>query len=175
MWRLRELRRSIQKLYYWFHIIWKDRDWDHDYIFEILKHKLKSQSKYLETQDSHLRVQQDVRRIKLCISLIAKVQDETYKMEYQDYLEDEIRFEDYKDKEGFKEIHIDTISENLEDYFKKYPLIYKRVLNGEGMFSREGREDDKEIIALNIAHINQNRAHKLLFKTLEENILGWWD
>lgn len=174
MWRLRELRRSIQKLYYWFPIIWKDRDWDHDYIFEILKHKLKSQSKYLETQDSHLRVQQDVRRIKLCISLISKVQDETYESEYQDYLKEEFRFEDSKKKDGFKEIYLDTTSENLEDYFKKYPLIYKRVLNGEGRFSMKGREDDKKVIALNIAHINQNRAHKLLFKTLEENILGWW-
>jgi hypothetical protein len=28
-------------------IIWGDRDWDSHYIYEILKHKLKSQSQYI--------------------------------------------------------------------------------------------------------------------------------
>jgi hypothetical protein len=69
----------------------------------------------------------------------------------------------------------EQIWEKFDDYFKKYPLIYKRVMNGEGVFKREGREDDKHIIAMNIAYINQDRAHKLLFKIMEENILKWWD
>jgi hypothetical protein len=33
----------------------------------------------------------------------------------------------------------------------------------------------KKLIAMNIAHINQDRAHKLLFKIMEENIQKWWD
>ena len=43
------------------------------------------------------------------------------------------------------------------------------------MFSLEGREDDKQSIAMNIAHLNHSRAHKLLFRIIEENIEGWWD
>ena len=63
------------------------------------------------------------------------------------------------------------------DFFKKYPLVYKRVLKGEGPFTLDGRDeaDMKRIIAMNIAHVNQDRVHKLLFKILEENIRGWWD
>jgi hypothetical protein len=67
------------------------------------------------------------------------------------------------------------LEENFDDYFKKYPLIYKRVLNGEGIINREGREDDKQLIAMNIGYINHDRVRKLLFKTMEENIEGWWD
>jgi hypothetical protein len=48
-------------------------------------------------------------------------------------------------------------------------------MNGEGVFSLEGRDDDKQVIAMNIGHINQDRAHKLLFKILESNINSWWD
>jgi len=33
----------------------------------------------------------------------------------------------------------------------------------------------KRIIAQNIAHVNQERVQKLLFKILEENIRSWWD
>jgi hypothetical protein len=28
---------------------------------------------------------------------------------------------------------------------------------------------------MSIAHMNQDRAHKLLFKILEKDIQGWWD
>jgi len=28
---------------------------------------------------------------------------------------------------------------------------------------------------MNICHINQQRAHKLLFKIMEQNINYWWD
>jgi len=52
---------------------------------------------------------------------------------------------------------------------------HKRVLKGEGVFGRDGREDDKQIIAMNIGHINHDRARKLLFKLMEENIERWWD
>jgi hypothetical protein len=33
----------------------------------------------------------------------------------------------------------------------------------------------KQRVAMNIAHINQDRARKLLFNILESQIEGWWD
>ena len=48
-------------------------------------------------------------------------------------------------------------------------------MNGEGVFKREGREDDKQIIAMNISRINHDRARKLLFKIMEDHIESWWD
>jgi len=48
-------------------------------------------------------------------------------------------------------------------------------MKGEGVFGREGGEDDKQIISMNIGHINHDRARKLLFKLMEENIEKWWD
>ena len=84
-------------------------------------------------------------------------------------------FEDIEDKPGLSSWESKLLEENFDDYFKKYPLIYKRVLNGEGVFGREGRKEDKQVIAMNIAHINHDRARKLLFKIMEENIERWWD
>ena len=45
--------------------------------------------------------------------------------------------------------------------------------NGEGYFKTSGIED-KQMIAMNIAHLNQDRSHRLLFKIIEENIERWW-
>ncbi|MFY8065654.1 MAG: hypothetical protein ACOVNM_04075, partial [Flavobacterium sp.] len=101
--------------------------------------------------------------------------DEFYSGEYSDYHKTKHWFEPVPDKPTLSSWESKLLEENFDDYFKKYPLIYKRVLNGEGPFSREGREEVKQIIAMNIGHINHDRARKLLFKLMEQNIERWWD
>ena len=171
----RMFRTSVQNLWYWFPIIWKDRNWDSNYIFEIMMHKLKAQSKYIGSRDFHMRAERDAEIMMTCVRLMKLVQDETYSSEYSDYHKTKHWFEKLEDKPGFSSWESKLITENFDDYFKKYPLIYKRVLNGEGVFGREGREEDKQVIAMNISHINHDRARKLLFKLMEENIERWWD
>jgi len=167
--------RGIKNLIYWFPVVWKDRHWDDYYIFEIFKHKLSAQADYIGGRGIHTRAEQDARRIRICVKLMSLVQDEYYSHEYSNYYKTKHWFEDIPETSGSSFWKSKILEENFDDYFKKYPLIYKRVLNGEGIFSRDGRESDKEIIALNIGHINHERAKKLLFKIMEENIEGWWD
>jgi len=171
------LKHGIKNIIYWFPIIWKDRNWDDHYIFDILKHKLKAQAKYIGDRDWHTRAQLDAKRMRLCVSLIEKVQDETYEMEYTDYGKDRIWFTPCNDGTESSLINSEIIEDNYSEFFKKYPLIYKRVLKGEGPFTLDGKGDSEmnKLIAMNISHINQERVHKLLFKILEENIRGWWD
>lgn len=170
-------KQGIKNIIYWLPVIWKDRNWDDHYIFEILKHKLKAQAKYIGDRDFHTRAQLDAKRMRLCVKLIQLVQDETYAMEYMNYHKDRVWFTPCEDRQGSSLYNSEVVEDNFDDFFKKYPLIYKRVMKGEGIFTLDGRDesDMKKIIAMNIAHINQDRAHKLLFKIMEENILGWWD
>src|SRR6056300_1281027 len=35
---LKTINRGIKSIWYWLPIIWKDRNWDSHYIFEIMKH-----------------------------------------------------------------------------------------------------------------------------------------
>jgi hypothetical protein len=169
------IKMGVKNLIYWFPIIWKDRNWDSHYIFEIMKHKLSSQADYIGRRDFHTRAQLDAKRMRLCVKLMKLVQDEFYSHEYFDYHKTKHWFEDVPEKPGYSSWESRTLEENFDDYFKKYPLIYKKVLNGEGPIDREGREDDKHLIAMSIGHINHDRARKLLFKIMEENIEGWWD
>lgn len=166
---------GVKNLWYWFPVIWKDRHWDDHYIFQVMIHKLKAQSKYIGSRDIHTRAKRDAEIMMTCVRLMELVKEEHYSMEYFDYHETKNWFEDVPGKEGCSSWESKLISENFDDYFKKYPLIHKRVLNGEGVFGREGREEDKHIIAMNIGHINHERARKLLFKLMEENIESWWD
>jgi hypothetical protein len=170
-------KQGVKNLWYWFPIIWKDRNWDGHYIYEVMKHKLKAQSNYIGRRDLHTRAQQDARRMRICVELIEKIQDDFYQMEYMDYAKDKHWFEPCEDKKGYSEWKSENVWETYNEYFKKYPLIYKRVINGERIFEFDNVVDikSKQRIAMNIAHINHDRARKLLFKIMEENIEGWWD
>ena len=181
-WRIKEFRSSVNKLIRWFPIIWKDRDWDDHYIWEIMKNKLRWQAKYIGDRDFHTRAALDAKRIRLCANLMDKVQDGFYSGEYMDYHESKWNFLDIPDKPGYKELDMQTTSENFDDYFKKYPLVYKKVLADKklqifGIEARDGETevDAKQRIAMNIGRYNHERARKLLFRIMEENIEGWWD
>ena len=169
-----EFIRGIKNLWYWLPIIWKDRNWDHQYIFDILSHKLKAQSAYIGGRGIHVSAERDAEIMMTCVRLIEKVQDEWYNMEYMDYHKTKHWFEPCEDKKGYLTWESKELEENFDDYFAKYPLIYKRVMNGEGWLKIED-ENDKDRIASNIAHINHDRARKLLFKIIEQNIEKWWD
>ena len=169
-----EFIRGIENLWYWLPVIWKDRNWDDSFIFTILSHKLKAQSAYIGGRGIHVSAERDAEIMMTCVRLIEKVKDEYYGMEYMDYHKTKHWFEP-ADKEGYSTWESKELEENFDDYFAKYPLIYKRVMNDEGVFNREGREDDRQIIAMNIGHINHDRARKLLFKLMEQNIERWWD
>lgn len=170
---IRTFKTGVQNIWYWFPIIWKDRNWDYSYIFNIMMHKLKAQAKYIKNKNRYVRAERDAEVMMTCVRLMQLVKDDTYSGEYMDYHKEEHWFEDIEDKPGYYSWESKLIEENFDDYFKKYPLIYKRVLNGEGVFKRKG--DDKQVIAMNIAYINHDRARKLLFKIMEENIERWWD
>jgi len=170
-------KQGVKNIWYWFPVIWKDRDWDGHYIFEILQHKLVAQANYIGDRDFHTRAQLDAKRMRLCVKLIKKVQEEDYTMEYMDYAKDRVWFTPCEDRPGSSQYNSEEVWEKYDEYFAKYPLVYKKVLKGEGVFTLNGRDesDMKRVIAMNIAHINQDRVKKLLFKILEENIRGWWD
>jgi hypothetical protein len=166
---------GFENLIYWFPIIWKDRNWDSNFIFEILKHKLAAQSKYIKKYNRHTAAELDARRMNICIKLIQKLQDDYYELEYMDYAKNKHWFEACNDGTTNLRWKTENIWEKYDDYFKKYPLIYKRVMNGEGFTSLVGREGDKQVIAMSIAHLNHDRARILLFKILNENIERWWN
>jgi hypothetical protein len=169
------IKQGIKNLIYWFPTIWKDRNYCHTFIYEVLKHKLKAQAKHIGGKNRFTRSKKDARDMTICVNLLQKLQDDFYEMEYMDYEKTNHWFEDIEDKPGFSTWESKVIWEDYDEYFKKYPLVYKRVMNGEGWASIEGREDDKHFIAMSIGQLNMQRAQDLLFNILRNNITGWWE
>jgi hypothetical protein len=81
MWRLRRFKRRLFNLVRWLPVIWKDEQWDHHYIFEILKHKLIIMSNAIRKSGNHTMAEYDANRMMLAVRLIEKVQNEDYLIE----------------------------------------------------------------------------------------------
>jgi len=104
-----------------------------------LEHKIKLQSKYIGEKDRHTEAKRDSEIMNTYVNLSIKCREEFYATEFLDYQKTKNWFEDCDDKEGYSTWESREISENFDDYFKKYPLIYKRVINGEGIFKNKGK------------------------------------
>lgn len=176
---------SIGNLIKWFPVIWKDRDWDDHYIFEVFKFKLEKQAKYIKEKGFHTNSDLDAKRMMLCVKLMGKIQEDFYTMEYMDYEDKDFFFvptgEGIEDGDGGYYMETRLKKENLNDFFKIHPLVYNKIVIDKKyhIFKMDNEDltsyEVKSRIALNIGRYNHERARKLLFKILSENIERWWN
>lgn len=168
---VKDFKKGISNIIKWFPIIWKDRDYDYKYIYDLLEFKLRDQAKGIGRRDRHTRAARDSQKMLLCVNLIAKLKEGDYSIEYADYHKTKFEFLPIKDSEYF-ELDTTELEENFQDYFDKYPLIYKKVTSVDKFFFPN---DSKMHIAMNIGHENERRAKRLLYKILEQDLEGFWD
>jgi hypothetical protein len=161
---------GVKNLWKWFPVIWKDRDWDSGYIFDILIHKIKKQAKYIGNRDFHSRSKRDAEIMMTCVRLMEKVKEEYYSSEYIDYHKSDFDFVDCG-KPGYSELKITETSENFDEYFSKRKSAYRYIVKNGGVF----KGNEKKIIAMNMGYYQHIKARKLLFKLLEQNVERWWD
>lgn len=157
--------KKCKNIIRWFPIIWKDEDWDYIYIYEILKFKLKNQAKYIGERNFSLNAKRDAEIMNLCVSLINKIQNDEYYHEWYNYQKSDFNFTPMENSD-LKQLEINIIEENYSEYFKKYPISFKK-------FSKN--EQKERQIARSISKYNHEKAKKLLFKIIENNIEKWWD
>ena len=178
---------QIKRVLDYLPIIWNGFDWDYRYATDLFAHQLGRIADHLESDKAYsLSAKDNAKRIRTTLKLMKLVGDEEYAMEYFDYEVVETYFvpvviEESGDCDGCSTMETDYISETYDEFFKKYPLTHKRVLNGEGVFGKRYNADNatdfelKRNVAMNVAHLNQERATKTLHKLIERNIQSWWD
>lgn len=160
-WQINSFFTGVKNIIRWIPILYKDRDWDHTYIMNILKQKLIFQEKYLRERNLYVGVGRDCEIMRLCVKLIDLVNDETYEMEYFDY-----------DKDWRKTQNRNPMIYN--DYFAKHKAEYNKMMKDQSWKLRFA-SDNKHIIAMQLSQRMHLKAKRLLFKILEERIESWWD
>lgn len=100
----RDFIYGVKNLVRWFPIIWKDRGWDHSYIYTVLAFKLKLQSICIaEDGGIYFGAERDAEVIMMCSKLAERLSVGYYEDEEMEY-------------------------KYVSDYINKYPNTYKKVL-----------------------------------------------
>jgi hypothetical protein len=157
---------GVKNLWNWFPVIWKDRDHDQHFIYEVLIHKLEKQAKYIGKRDWHTRAKRDAEKMLLCARLARIQQEDLYQFEFTEYLDQNVEFVPTDETEKWFTMESTITRDELIEYFHKYKRQHKLI---------DKTNKDNHRIAIQIARNNQERSRKLLFKIMEENISGWWD
>ena len=156
-WRIRYFFQGVWNIIRWMPTIYHDRDWDHTYITQMLQKKIEFQRAHLVSANRHVNIDRDNYWMTVVLNLLEREHASYYEMEKYDYvvMGDGI-FDDYK-------------SDNLEDYIAKYPSAARIVKKKYAGLT------DKDRISHLMCHYRQEKAHKLIFRILEEHSAEWWD
>ena len=152
----------------WSPTIFKDRDWDHWHIYNILQKKIEFQRQEIIYANRHTDINRDNRDMTIVLNLIERVNEGFYDVEYLDYSESKFRFEPIEGDDEYYTMEQDVISENYNEYIKKYQSSVRKVL-------KEKPDLNKKDLCFWVARHNEEKAHDLLHKILKERIRHWWD
>ena len=154
----RNIKYGIENLIKWFPVIWQDRDWDHYYLYVILKRKLKHME-HLHIHYSHLMsAEQTAAQIKICVDLL----DRLVKDEY-----DESAYKTYYEKWGkpkFNWIPVDNECSSLE------------ITNEKVKTEEDKKQETKDFRRAGDHERNMRKQDiEYLFNHMRKHIEGWWD
>ena len=167
-WRIRYVITGIKNIIRWMPTMYHDRDWDQWHIYNVLQKKIEFQRKELINANRHTDINRDNRDMTIVLNLIERVNEDFYGVEYLDYSESKFRFEPIEGDDEYYTMEQDVISENYDEYIKKYQSSVRKVL-------KEKPDLDKKDLCFWVARHNEEKAHDLLHRILKERIRHWWD
>lgn len=119
MYKIKNFIRNVKKLIHWIPIIWKDRDWDYYFIYEVLKQKLIEQERFIREDGIHLYNKEDANTLKTAIEMIEVVQVEHHIDKYLSSKEwtEEGLIKSAADHDKAREDLFKYLSDNIEKWW----------------------------------------------------------
>jgi len=157
--------RGIKNLIMWFPAIWKDRQWDHQYIYMILRQKLHFQEQFIRKDGIHVHNERDADEIKACVILLDRLIEDDYHSN---------AFKGHDKCWGPAEFEWEDVSpEEVEGRvgMKKLNIIHPKVKTEQ---DHENERDDF-LKACETEDQLRKKDMRNLFLNMYRNIQGWWD
>jgi len=154
-----DIKRGIKNLIVWFPTIWKDRDWDHYYLYVIMKKKLERMEYLQRTYGHHVDNEKTADQIKICKLILGRLIED-------DYLFNATKYHD--EKWGELRLITKPIPETQ--------VCFVEVETTKPLTEKEKIQERKERSAA-FKHGENMRKQDLdmLFNIMKKHVEGWWD
>jgi len=157
----RSIKYGIENLIIWAPVIWKDRDWDHWYLYKMLKFKL------IRMENLHRKYGHSVNSIKTAdqIKICAKLLERLIEDEYDEHV-----FKNHNEKWGETHFHWDECKNK-----KGYSSL--RITRRDNVNTNKEEEQERKEFNRLCKHEDKLRKQDIdyLFKLMNKHIQGWWD
>lgn len=166
-WRCQLLKESIENLIHWVPVIWNDRDFDSHFLERMIITKLNRMADHFN-HGHHEDARYNASRMRTACKLLTRVHENHYTIEYQDYY-----YQDFTIRpDGLLEF-LDPKSDDLGQYFDKYPKAYKYVMNKYK--DRPGHILSRVGIAIRMGHYLESKARRTAYNMISNYSPNWWD
>lgn len=157
----RNLFIGFHNLIEWFPVIWKDRDWDKDYIMEILIYKMKRNRQYM-IDHGHVINENQIHTLTECIELLEKVHNEWENYEEPEYTK-------HEQKWGKADYYTEPSEENPNCYVLK-------DRNDERYTEKELEKKKKDfLLSSRIGGLKRKRDFEHAMEIFVSEFDSWWD
>lgn len=155
-----DFKTGVKNLISWFPIVWKDRQWDHQFIYAILRHKLHLTEQFIRHNGVHINNIKDADKIKKCVLLLDRLIKDEYhenvnRYYYERWGEPEMIFEDSEEHPGCKTVDL------------KYPNV--KTKEDEKVNTKQFKRNFK------IEQKLKEQDLDMLFKMMRKYIETWED
>jgi hypothetical protein len=162
--KIKDTRRNIvygvKNLWIWFPVIWPDRNWDHQFIYEVLKHKLHLTEQLIRHDGIHINHLRDAKRIKLCVDLLDRLINDEYH---------ETAFKSHQKKWGKPKF-------NWLDSKEHSDMTELKITHPNVETAEDEKKQSKQfkVCAKNEVNLREQDLD-LLFKIMRKHVQEWWD
>jgi hypothetical protein len=118
----------------------------------------------------YVGMERNIEIMNTVVRLIDVVNEQTYLYEYMDYSDVHISFVPIDGGDTY-ELKEEILEDRLEEYFQKYPLVYRESMNHPLYLNNP----NDRVLAMCMGEIRHNKASRILFELLNRNLPKWWE
>ena len=156
----------LERVWLWLPILWRDRNWDHSFILDVLEHKIKLTRLCIGKYDRHTTVKEDCHNMRVAEILIRRIREDNYDEPFM--VEHEAKWGKLDWNRWHKEEHDNILFDNK---FSKAGLTRPGIKS-----QKDWDEENKEHLRI-IKHSKYQKSqdYDYLFKHLKKHLERWWD
>lgn len=154
----RSLIKGFKNLWDWKGVVWNDQDFDHYFLFVVLKHKIDNMIQDFEKNEFYVGVDKDVKDMKICSLLLDRILKD-------EYHENVFRYHDQK----WGELKLETKPCEKSGLTKLN--IYREMAYTPYLEQKE-REEHMRLIRQE-EHLKRQDIN-MLFDKMKKYVRNWW-
>jgi len=156
----RSIKLGVPNLIKWAPVIWKDRDWDHFFLYIILQFKLKQMEKLQREHGVSVSRDKIADQIRTCVLLLERLIKDPYLT---------MGLKPHEEKWGDSDLNFDKIPDRPG--FSTAVFTVEKAITPEEII-----QENKERMSL-YKHSDKLKQNDLdmLFKNMRKYVEGWWD